>query len=1017
MFSDNAKLILCKRYLVKGADYSECERCGVKHESIENMLVRVSGGNKEFYDLMANLEFLPSSPTLFNMGTGKGTNSACFALSVKDSMEDIMSCATKAALIQKWGGGVGFNLSNIRAKNSIIATTHGRSCGPLSIMEVLQSIALMITQGGKRQGAQLAFLDVYHKDIKEFIHCKDSGNNLSTFNLSVALSDLFMDKAVNDNNSQEHLLLKEIAESTWKTGDPGVIFSDTVEKGNTTPYLGKIDSVNPCLLGNTRILTQEGLKKISSFSTATIFTPNGWSTGKAWYTGNKTVCKIILSNGQSIITTPNHKFKIGDSKLEAITLKDVPIEPFVGNGWPSGKTDFDEKSLLQMGFFQGDGGLHEGGGAYVYIGNKDADVRNIFSEFTKTHKSRKYAYYIPCGSTILHNLNIIGFDSKILPERVLPVELWEQSCQSVKTFLKGLFSANGSVLKTAERITLKTTNLTLAREVQLLLLAIGFRPYITTSKAKNIKWNNGTYTSRESYDLNISASEVCKFAAEIGFIQKYKMDIAQSIKYQYKGRRRKPSVVAIENLSEAAVFDFNVEDVSHMGWANGFTVSNCGEVPMMSEESCNIGSINLTSVLDNECLDFNKLERITRQAVCFLDYILDNNLFPIKSIEEKTLKTRKLGLGIMGWADLLGVLNIKYDSNDAIELAEKIMSFIKAVAVNTSQNLAASKGCFPAYEGLKEIAPRNATLTCIAPTGSLSILADISSGIEPHYALENKRTLGDGSVLIEKAKCLEINPTFIPKTAGEISYEWHIKHQAAFQKYTDLAISKTVGLPNNATVDDVYNAYVMMWQSGCKGGTIYRDGSRKEQVLNKIEITKESSPNGATQLFLTIPKDVTTENHLQKDNTIITTIKNNNEMIRPEVTEGKTYRVATGCGNIYVTINSNDNKVCELFATLGKSGGCATAQMEAIGRLCSLAFRNNLPAEEIVEILRGIRCPSPTWHNGKPVLSCADAIGYALAKHIGTKIEFKDGKCPECGETMVNQEGCVKCLVCGYSRC
>ncbi len=494
-----------------------------------------------------------------------------------------------------------------------------------------------------------------------------------------------------------------------------------------------------------------------------------------------------------------------------------------------------------------------------------------------------------------------------------------------------------------------------------------------------------------------------------------------------------PGIVFIDRINED-------NPVPHLGSIE--STNPCGEQPLLPYESCNLGSINLARMLrDNNGaaeIDYMKLAETVKLAVRFLDNVIDVNKFPLPEIEEMTKKTRKIGLGVMGFADMLLKLGIPYDSEEALKLAGGVMAHISREATEASVELAQARGVFPAFSGSKYDKAdgprvRNASRTTIAPTGTLSMIAGCSGGIEPLFALSYVRNILDGTRLVE------VNPYFkevarqggfyseelmqqladgahlsdidgVPQkskrlfvTAHEIDTEWHVRMQAAFQKSTDNAVSKTVNFPREATQEDVARVYMMADEQGLKGITIYRDGSREGQVLTT---GKEKKPE-ATGLA---PRR------------------------RAKVTSGVTERVTTGCGYIYVTVNSDERGICEVFSHLGKTGGCAAAQLEANCRLISLALRSGIDVASVVKQLKGIRCPSIAWEEGKSVLSCADAIASVLEKHVsGDKGENSSsgakavqdyglvkniaGQCPECSSLLVYQEGCFLCPGCGYTKC
>ncbi len=486
----------------------------------------------------------------------------------------------------------------------------------------------------------------------------------------------------------------------------------------------------------------------------------------------------------------------------------------------------------------------------------------------------------------------------------------------------------------------------------------------------------------------------------------------------------------------------------------------CGEQPLLPNEACNLGSINLAPLYQDGTVDWDKLREVVRLSVDFLDDVIDCSKFPLPQIDAMVKGNRKIGLGVMGWADLLYQLELPYASDAAVNLAEQLMEFIDYEAKLRSSELAAEKGSFPNFSGsiydsgnlerqqlkknwdalgkaIQKTGIRNATLTTIAPTGTISMILDTSSGIEPQFSLVYVKNVMDGDKLIYVNKyfrqALEREGLFsqellervsqcgslegfdeIPghlkqifQTAHDISPEWHIRVQGAFQKYTDNAVSKTINFPNSATVEDIRIAYELAHQLGCKGVTVYRDGSRENQVLTY-------GPAPAATEGKVAPRS------------------------RPEVTRGVTQRLETGCGHMYVTINSDDQGACEVFVQMGKVGGCASAQLEAIARLSSLALRSAVNLESIVRQLKGIRCQSPMWHKGTMITSCGDAVGQALEAFLanyssggiksvefnaaeGTESDLKRcirvATCPDCGSTVEHLEGCLKCPSCGWSKC
>ncbi len=732
--SSNAMTVLERRYLKRDDKGKVVERPEelfwrvAEHvaqvDALYDPSADVAASAEEFYHLMANLEFLPNSPTLMNAGRSLGQLSACFVLPIEDSMESIFEAVKNTALIHQSGGGTGFSFSALRPKGDIVKSTGGIASGPVSFIEVFDSATETIKQGGTRRGANMAVLRVHHPDILDFISAKADDRKLRNFNISVALTKEFMEalrrdrtyslvnprsgKTVKRLRARE--VFQQISNMAWSNGEPGVIFLDRLNESNPTPLVGEIESTNPC-----------------------------------------------------------------------------------------------------------------------------------------------------------------------------------------------------------------------------------------------------------------------------------------------------------------------------------------GEQPLLPFESCNLGSINLARMVVDGRTDYRRLGQTVQSAVHFLDNVIDCNTYPLPQIREMTLANRKIGLGVMGFADMLILLGIPYDSEEAVNTAEELMSYVQEEARQASAALSEPRGVFPNYDGSIYDVPggrkmRNATVTTIAPTGTISIIAGTSSGIEPIFALAYRRRV------LDEDRLLEVNPLFtdvartqgfhnqelmkrvahkgnvqgmdeVPRdvqrlfvTAHDISPEWHIRLQAAFQKHTDNAVSKTINFPSGATREDVEKAYLLAYDSGCKGLTVYRDGSRASQVLSKGLAEKEES-DGARR-----PRP------------------------RPMLTHGMTEKITVGCGqSIYVTINEDDQGLFEVFATMGKSGGCMASQSEAIGRLISLALRSGIETEAIIRQLQGIRCPAPAWQEGNIILSCADAVGKAMQRYITENHQTAFAvspaemisrsllgmcpECPDCGTMVEFVEGCLRCPSCGYSHC
>jgi ribonucleoside-diphosphate reductase alpha chain len=1047
-FSENALTVLRKRYLTK-------DQHGDVIETPEEMFRRVAAAvaradaaygqdidikelEQRFYSSMVNLDFIPNSPTLMNAGKELGQLSACFVLPVEDSMEGIFDAIKQAAIIHKSGGGTGFSFTRLRPAGSMVRSTGGVASGPISFMKVFNAATEAVKQGGVRRGANMGILRVDHPDILDFIQCKKDNKEITNFNISVAITENFMEAVENDQeyplidpkdkkevgrlNAREVLDL--IVQMAWRNGEPGIVFIDRINRDNVLISRGEIESTNPCLHGDTYIATRQGLVRIKDLYEANkdnyfeILTDdralnqknnNGVTLRKArvFKTGTKKTIEVLLDTGQMIKTTPEHRF-----------LTDT--------GWVEGqKLQPGDKVLIQS-------------------------AKGCWPEFDDIGEEKGLLLGMRTGRDHANGV---------------PPSIFTASEKTVAAYIKGLFSsedAAGCIKENSRGIRFLSMSIELLRDVQLILLNLGVfsRIYGQTENGckcfarEGIHGEGISYQRKPCYELVIDRNDICNFNKVVGNVTDAEKNsgLEATAIQPANNIKRTATVKEIRCGDPAEVYDIS-EGITHSLIANGIVVHNCGEQPLLPYESCNLGSINLANMVDKKdgkwAVDYQKLGQTVDTAVHFLDNVIDINKYPLEVIEEATKGSRKIGLGVMGFADMLIMLGIPYNSSQAVELAEQVMGFIQKRSKQKSAELAGLKGSFPyfndsTYSG-QGIVLRNATTTTIAPTGTISIIAGVSSGIEPIFAVSFIRNVMDKNYLTEvhpifeeiaKARGFysrklmdrianEGSLQHIPEipedikrifvTAHDISPEWHIRMQAAFQKHTDNAVSKTVNFPHDATPDDVRKVYMLAYRLGCKGVTIYRDGSREEQVLNIGKVYSAADDKSTAQGFKIRPR------------------------IRPDITKGFTEKVKIGCGNLYITVNYDDDGICEVFTNLGRAGGCPS-QSEATSRLISIALRSGISVESIIEQLKGIRCHSTIRQkangNGIKVLSCPDAIGKALERvmklenrlgkdssnyqieiSIDEQYSGKGLKCPECGSMLEHESGCVMCRGCGYSKC
>lgn len=903
--TENAKITLKQRYLLKNEKGEVIETIPEMYDRIAGAIAEAENNyNKEnyskqkenFHDMMADLYFLPNSPTIMNAGKEDGQLSACFVLPIEDSMDSIFETLKKTALIHKSGGGTGFSFSRIREKDAIVKTTGGIASGPISFMKIYNAATEEVKQGG----------------------CFIKGTLIQTFDGPKAIESLHEGDLVYSYNKDNN---------SW--------------------------SYEPC--------------------------------SKPWMTKAEAEVKtMVLESGDRIIATPDHPFMI-----------------YKDNGKEFAKLE----------------GLKKGDTLVSYSG--DVRVKEI-----KDHN---------------------------------PEDVWNVEVPTNHTYAVYLPNLKDGVVVSNSR-----------RGANMGMLRVDHPDILEFIDCKTV---DGVLNN---FNISVALTDV--------FMEAVKEDKEYDLISPKNNR-------VIKSIRARDVFDKLVNNAWNNGEPGIFFIDRanqynptpkegdyestnpCGEQILLPNESCNLGSINLANfviedgkgfkdrwnwyksldgntdfisveTLLGRVIDFNLLKFIVENAVRFLDDVIDVNCFPFKEIEQQTKRNRKIGLGIMGFAELLLKIGVPYNSELGRKVAEALMKFISNTAINASIKLARVRGTFPTYEDstwkLMDAKMRNATVTTLAPTGTISLIAGTSSGIEPYFSFAYERHILDGKTLLERNELLaevlkeygiysdelikkivnnhgmlkgieeipeEIRSVFI--SAHEISPKDHILMQAAFQKYVDNAISKTINFTNDATKEDIYNAFMLAYDSGCKGTTVYRDGSRSTQVL----VTSSSEK-----------KDEENDSNIDVYN-------------RPKKLYGSTKTINIGCGKILVTVNhDNNNKVKEVIITSGKGGGCH-AQSEAIGRLISISLRASVDINEIIHQLRGIRCDA-CKKKGLDGISCPDAIG----RYIEEEQKYLDGeeihiippvfkeetaeepenvsnKCPQCGAQLAHESGCVKCYNCDYSKC
>ena len=965
---------------------------------------------------------------------------------------------------------------------------------------------------------------------------------ISNFNISCAITSKFMEalakgtdydlvdphdgSVVGKLNAKE--VFDEIVERAWSTGDPGLIFIDRINDSpaNPVPKLETIESTNPCVTGDTWIYTADGPKQayelIGNPFKARINGSDFPSTEKGFFeTGEKQVYLLQTKEGYHLRLTSDHKVKrvtnlsrylINSEWIEADNLlpgdKIILNNNRVQNGWQG---DYTFADGYLMGLLIGDGTLKKDKAVLSVWKSKESgsgavmlEVSSLLSATPNTRLTSwmsiaKRSEYRLSNAYIKLLARDLGMSNG---NKTITTVMEKSSSDFNRGLLRGLFDTDGSVQGSQVKgvsVRLAQSNPNLLQAVQRILLRFGIASCIYRNRREagykylpDGKGGQKKYPTKAQHELVISGDNLITFQDLIDFKDSMKSDRLKKLLKNYKRiLNRERFVATIDKLivdGEETVFDAQIMGINAFD-ANGIIAHNCGEQPLAPWDACNLGSINLGKFVlkDGSDVDWDNLKRVTHLAVHFLDNVVQTNPYTLKQIYDEVHNNRRIGLGVMGFADMLFKLKIKYNSDAALELAEKVMKFINEEGHLESEDLAVKRGPFPnwinsiyaerqssafkerpassAYGNGRRV--RNSTVTTIAPTGTISIIGDCSSGIEPVFALaytHRAKAAGDqyrtltianqtftdiakregfhSDDLAEKVmshgsvKGVDVVPTDwkeIFVTAPEIDPVWHVKMQAAFQKYTDNGVSKTINLPNSATIQDVQTAYMMAYETGCNGITIYRDGSKAVQVLNVSSTLNKKS-------------------EVQEETPVAE---------RPMILRGRTYKVSTPVGEAFITINRDEqDQPFEVFVTVGKGGMHTMADAEAMGRLVSLSLRlsrsgkDSSPkevAQKITQQLRGIGGASHVGFGKNRVMSLADAIAKVLSEdsaqiptqetvealplnltqesasviNTGSDDVMKTSSpgvqadlCPECGSaSFVMEEGCKKCHSCGYSMC
>ncbi len=894
------------------------------------------------------------------------------------------------------------------------------------------------------------------------------------------------------------------------SAEPGCLFWSTIKRYSTSEYNGmEVITTNPCVTGDTLVSTDEGLIPIAElakrvhlpYATLDSRVSPHFASGaivKVWKSGRKPVYRIVTRAGYEIRATADHKVLTANRGW--VQVKDLrPGDLLLIQNRKGGFGRFGDEHLGRvLGWLIADGHVNlSDERAVLDFYAEDKTLAPIFAESVATVIPTTACYPTPTVTKVpgqdklqirshrlFEILTELGFDPQ--EKHKIPPIVWQGNEAMVRGFLQALFTADGTVLaSSASRFSIRLTsaNLRFLKDVQLLLANFGIACRIYENRrpegAKLMPDGRGgmkLYGTKPVHELVIGKDNIVRFYREIGFLpgSEKQSKLERLVSLYSRGPYRETFTTPVAEVIPEGIEDVYdlTEAISHTFIANGLVISNCGEEPLPAYGNCNLGNINLSAFVLDEFtdaarIDWENLEKAVRYAVRFLDnvvtYAVQGDRLPLPQQKERCAAERRIGVGFTGLGDMLAQLRLKYDSDDALEFVDELFHKIKCWAYDESVNLAIERGPFPLFDAekhlemgfIRERLPRelqerirkhglrNVCVLTVPPVGSGAAMAGVTSGIEPIFALSYIRrseslSKGEFKVFhpcvrrymqkfgIEDERDL---PDFFV-TAHQIAPEMRVRMQAIIQSHIDQSISSTVNLPHDITPQEIERIYFLAWKLGCKGITVYREGSR-EGVL----VTEEFAQQKRGRLM---PKP------------------------RPMVMVGKTYKLRTEMGNVYVTVNADEEGPQEVFVRLGKSGSSAMAFTEAIGRLISLALRAGVSPDAIVDQLSGIKSSSATrQENGAIVFSVPDAVAKALEMFLkgenppkGSPLteallqaltennetelavppipsireelpqilqangaKYSGDLCPNCGEPLIHSGGCELCLFCGYSRC
>jgi ribonucleoside-diphosphate reductase alpha chain len=1141
------------KYRLKQADGTPVD------ESVEDTWKRVAGALAEaeqpgdraawaeaFYRAMEGFRVMPAGRIVAGAGADRDvTLFNCFVMgTVPDTMDGIFAHLREAALTMQQGGGIGYDFSTLRPRGAPVRGVGSDASGPVSFMDVWDSMCRTIMSAGSRRGAMMGCLRCDHPDIEEFVDAKQDAERLRMFNVSVLATDAFMQAVREDadwplvfegqtyRTVKARRLWNRIMRATYDAAEPGVIFIDRINQKNNMWYAEEIAATNPCVTAGTWVHTAHGPRQVRDLVgrpfIARVDGADWASDARGFFeTGRKPVLKLACARGPALRLTADHPVLRVRRRTryvretEWVAAGDLnPGDELVlndhraGADWP-GEGTAEEGYLI--GLLLGDGTLkqdkavlsvwrpatavnggHEGTGADAVMAHaascaRTFQTRSDFAGWQAVAGRDEYRLALGGLKDLAHTLGLAPGAKHITPA------IEARGSAFVRGVLGGLFDTDGTVGGTQTKgvsVRLAQSDPEDLRAVQRMLLRLGIASSLYTDRrpagAARLPDGRGgsrLYPTRAQHELVIAGENLARFAAEIGFRDTDKQARLDARLAGYRRRLNRESwtatVTAVEPDGEACVYDCAIPGRNAFD-ANGLVVHNCGEQPLPPYGACLLGSINLARLVDKPFaaearLDTDALAELTRTAVRMLDNAIDVSRFPLDAQRREAYDKRRIGLGVTGLADALAMVGLTYGAQDAVAATEQWMATLQRHAYLASADLAREKGAFPLFDADQYLAGetirqldadvrraiadkgmRNALVTSVAPTGTISLFADnVSSGLEPIFSFaytrnvlepdgsRSRETVQDYAVRLYRqihGEQAELPASFVD--AQTLSPSAHLVMQAAVQKYVDSSVSKTINLPEEISFEAFKDVYLQAYDMGCKGCTTYRPNPVTGAVLETSggpEDAAQAAGQEASAAATSAGDPAPARQPAAAEGGDASVVYMTQPLDRPEVLPGRTYKLKWPESDhaLYITLNDvvQDGRRRPFEIFINSKNMEHYAWTVALTRMISAVFRRGGDVSFVVEELKAVFDPrGGAWLHGSYKPSLLAAIGEVIEQHMidigflpdrrniaGEKAQqalrqavgaAPPRQCQRCGQAaVVHQEGCDICTACGHSTC